>query len=315
MSTAPDIAAGLKHLGSGVTTERFQRVTDIIPRRFAAKEYRQVMAPLGSLASCYNALALQAGAGHHDLLAMRHYAGLQGRTLRTMIQLEPLGWGNGIELLYPLLSDDEALLHWRSQYMASHFGAVNGQPSGLQPTRYSYLSIQPHLALQQDWANLTERSERWLATEQKENKSYAVDQRFYLALAKGDSVAMEQALFELLGGKIARHRNREFGLGAEQRLVSAWGLILAKLAYRAGYPLHIDHPWLPQDWLPIEPLADYRPELAFLRRNDLFAPLPALKTDWCEDYSRYSPRPMGETPLSFDSIREMIAQEPYYQKK
>ena len=65
MSTAPDIDAGLKHFRSDLDPEWLTDVVTIIEKRFVAEEYKQVMAPLGSLASCYNALALQAGIVAH----------------------------------------------------------------------------------------------------------------------------------------------------------------------------------------------------------------------------------------------------------
>jgi hypothetical protein len=58
-----------------------------------------------------------------------------------------------------------------------------------------------------------------------------VDHHFYLALAKGDTVGMEQAIQDIVSPKISRHRNNELQWGLEKRLINSWGVFLSKLAY------------------------------------------------------------------------------------
>jgi hypothetical protein len=81
-------------------------------------------------------------------------------------------------------------------------------------------------------------------------------------------------------------RNNENGMAYQSKVVSTWGVILSKIAYRNGFELDIDSPWVPKEWLPIQPLDEYEcpAELGFVKEFDLFTPFkkapPILKTPW-----------------------------------
>lgn len=49
-----------------------------------------------------------------------------------------------------------------------------------------------------------------------------------------------------------------------------WATVLAKIAYRHGYELDIDSPYVPKELLPVQPLTDYIDPFDFM----LEYPLP-----------------------------------------
>ncbi|WP_281214070.1 Imm49 family immunity protein [Shewanella insulae] len=109
---------------------------------------------------------------------------------------------------------------------------------------------------------------------------YQIDQEFYLALAKGDMVGMEQALHTLTV-PLAKFRNFDGALVLTQHLMSMFGYIYAKIAWRAGYQVQVDSPYLPMEWLALEGLPHYE-ELDITQGFDLFQPFD-------EEYAALSP--------------------------
>ncbi|WP_394393522.1 hypothetical protein [Shewanella woodyi] len=90
------------------------------------------------------------------------------------------------------------------------------------------LLVQAILAMQGKWELLGERAEYILANPPgKRMAKYQIDQEFYLALAKGDVPAMEQALHTLTVTK-TKIRNFDGALGLTEHLMSMFGFIYAK---------------------------------------------------------------------------------------
>lgn len=299
----PNLEEGLDHIRIRASDERIQNSVDAY--------YATINSPrpaLGGLFKGYSAKCLMDLKKNENILNSKLNAYIAGFSRRKVIGLKPFeqAYSQGFDLLYPLISDNQELLHWHSQYQLSNFFFDRKAPRALNPEKYEYHSVQPRLALQKDWETLVERSEFILKNPPKKNKYYLIDHQFYIALAKGDTVAMEQAIHELVSPKVARHRNNELQWGLEERLINGWGVILSKLAYHLGYELNIDSPWIPQEWLPVEPLAEYKLPYEFLSDFDLFTPFQAKEGLWCGDVVRFSPRPPSEKPLSFSEIREVL---------
>ncbi|HEE5406538.1 TPA: immunity 49 family protein, partial [Acinetobacter baumannii] len=114
----------------------------------------------------------------------------------------------------------------------------------------------------------------------KKDKKYLIDHRFYLALANGDKSEMENVLTELTSPKIAKVRNFEFAFTFTEHFIATHAVIYSKLAWRNGYQLNIDTPWIPKEWLPVEPLAEYPEPWEFMREFDIFTPFEGEWKDW-----------------------------------
>lgn len=169
----------------------------------------------------------------------------------------------------PLLSDHDDLIRWFAQCTESPFPLDAEKVNALG----SFLGMQMLLALRGDWERVVQRSEAVLAAEPPRQKKYLIDYRFYIALARGDVPQMESILAELTSPKIARVRNNEFEFGLTEHFISTWGVIYAKLAWRHGYQVQVDTPWVPKEWLPIAPLPVYEDPYPFMRGFDIWQPL------------------------------------------
>jgi len=306
------IKDGLSHIERYASKEEVQSCIDAIHEIACSTDDRSPNGAYLVLSECFSALSLKSLIKEKNVVEAKKYANMSSHTMRLVVQLKPYeqAYSQGFDLLYPLLSDNSDLIHWHSQYQLSNFILDRKSPRVLNPEKYEYHSAQPRIAMQKDWETLVERSEFILKNPPKKNKYYIVDHQFYLALAKGDTVLMEQAIYELVSPKIARHRNKELQWGIERRLINGWGLILAKLAYHLGYELDIDSPWIPQEWLPVQPLENYNLPYDFLSDFDLFTPFEPKDGVWCGDVARFSPRPLCQAPLSFNEIKEMLGAYP-----
>ena len=149
-----------------------------------------------------------------------------------------------------------------------------------QPAFHGYQMI---LALNHEWERLAERCEQILSTNLRKDKKYLIDHRFYLALANGDKTEIETVLTELTSPKIAKVRNHEFAFTFTEHFIATHAVIYAKLAWLNGYEVEIYTPWIPKEWLPIQPLENYPEPWDFLREFDIWTSF--------EDYKDWSPKP------------------------
>ncbi|MFP3565314.1 Imm49 family immunity protein [Paraburkholderia sp. SIMBA_030] len=104
-------------------------------------------------------------------------------------------------------------------------------------------------------------------------KKYEIDHRFYLALSRKDVPGMEAVLQELTSPKVSKVRNVEQAFGFTEKLIATHAVIYAKIAWRHGFQVNVDTPWIPQEWLPITPLADYVDPYDFMSRVEISGPL------------------------------------------
>lgn len=185
--------------------------------------------------------------------------------------------GNLFESWYWLVSDCEPLIAWRRE--SEPFMGWTGdelRPREICKSTFDdvYVGYQLVLALRGDWARLGERAERWLADPPSRLKKVAPDMRFFAALSKGDIPGMEDALREIVTRKQRRWRSNWQG-GYSGRLISDEAVVYAKLAWRHGYQVDIDTPYIPKEWLPVSPLAEYVDVYGFMEGFDISQPLPA----------------------------------------
>lgn len=177
------------------------------------------------------------------------------------------------DLLLPLVSDNEEIIQWyatnRSMYdtQAGDTGDLNN------PKDYLFYRYQSWLALNGHWDELGERCERILAMQDKikRDRSYLIDHRFYLALAKGQVSEMEAVLLEK-----CNRRNRALRFyqesGYTAHFIVSYATLFAKLAWRHGYEVDVDTPWIPKAWLPKQPLEKYEMPWPFLAEFDIWQP-------------------------------------------
>nr|WP_262381825.1 immunity 49 family protein [Pseudomonas veronii] len=97
-------------------------------------------------------------------------------------------------------------------------------------------------------------------------KRFMLDNEFFIALAEGDKSKMESVLRELTTpASIKRRFDSENGYS--EGLISTFGVIYAKIAWRHGYEVVVDTPYIPSEWLPVKPLAHYDAHYEFLKRE------------------------------------------------
>lgn len=214
--------------------------------------------------------ALMAWFSGRDLARCKQFAYVAAKIDRILYQKNPTRgiWGALGErnaMLWPLLSDHPHLVTW--------FGAFDAidVKRAVKSGTFEFETYQAKLALRGEWDKLGERSERFLADVPKRMARFAPDNRFHLALARGDVSAMESALAEMVTPQAVRWRNEHEGYTGWFIVVEA--VIYSKIAWRHGYQVHIDTPWIPAEWLPISPLPRYDDPYPFMLVFDIDTPL------------------------------------------
>lgn len=215
-----------------------------------------------------------------DLIAFKQWCFIAAKLSRMEFQFDAIEWFPAYKHLYALLSDNEEIISWYRQHRVSYDrqGSIKDRDHPRKPDFHGYQLI---LALNHEWELLRERCELILNTDLKKDRKYLIDHRFYLALANGDKTEMENVLTELTSPKIAKIRNHEFAFTFTEHFIATHAVIYTKLAWRNGYQLDIDTPWIPKEWLAIAPLDQYPEPWAFLEDFDIFT---ALEGEW-KDYS------------------------------
>lgn len=220
----------------------------------------------------------------HDLLAFKQWAYVAAKLNRMVIQYNPTGWFPAYEHLYALLSDDEEIISWYKQHRLPYLieSEIKDRDNPKQAAFHGYQAL---LALNGQWDELRQRCEQILSMEIKKDRKYLIDHRFYLALANGDKNGMQAVLTELTSPKIAKVRNFEVSFAFTENFIATHAVIYAKIAWRWGYQLEIDTPWIPKQWLCIQPLDNYPEPWEFLKTFNLFT---AFENEWKD----YSPKPI-----------------------
>lgn len=217
-----------------------------------------------------------------DLLACKQQAYTVAKIDRIRRQ-KNRWWGVGSPISFGffdpaflLLSDHEPLIAWHADF--EWYNGWNGEqerPKNFALTTYQdlYCGYQTTLALRGDWRRLGDRSERWLDAPPSRLKRFVPDMQFFLCLAKGDVPGMEMALAEIVSPK-QRHWRESWHGGYTRRLISEEAVVYAKLAWRHGYQVDVDTPYIPKEWLPVKPLDEYTDPYDFMRDFDINRPLP-----------------------------------------
>ena len=178
---------------------------------------------------------------------------------------QPKPWYAIEDCVFYFLSDHEPLLSWFSQLIYDYEVEVNHKESS-KVNDGAYYSLQLALALRGDFDLLGERAEYFVETPPKNwTKRFLVDNQFYLALAKGDEQGMEAAIKELVTPRRLNYR-KDWDEGAyTQGLIGSSAIIFSKLARRYGYEIIVDSPYLPKEWIPVQPLENYEDEFDFMK--------------------------------------------------
>lgn len=234
---------------------------------------------LGMLGSTTQAKSLMAWFRDHDLQACKQWAYVAAKLHRMYFQCKPNAPLSAADHLYVLLSDHPDLINWYSQHEASYAKGLALKDRD-NPKQFKFRSYQALLALNGRWDELRQRCERILSMDLKRDKRYLIDHRFYLALANGDKAGMESVLAELCSPKVARVRNSELGFGFTGNFIATHATVYAKIAWRHGFELEIDTPWIPREWLPVQPLPRYEDPWPFMQEFDLFQPFEGEWAQW-----------------------------------
>lgn len=216
-----------------------------------------------------------------DLTAMKQWAYVASK-LRVLYIHETLSENLVEALLWPLLSDNEEIIDWYRQFDAQYWPDDPKVTGGdkRNPKDWMYYRYQSWLALNQRWGELSERCERILAMqgEIKKDRMYLIDHRFYLALSHGDVQGMEAVLSEMCQPRLlAQRRKQESGL--TDKFIASHATIFAKMAWRNGYEVNVDTPWIPKDWLPVKPNISYEDPWPFMQEFDIWQ---SFKQPWSD---------------------------------
>jgi len=214
-----------------------------------------------SLSNHAEANAMYAWFGVHDLDAMRQWCYVAAKLEQMLYLMDPdtiSPGGKTLRLMMPLLSNNDSLIDWFAHYdQAYDMKRVESHKT------HDFWAYQAMLALRGEWDRLIERCERIIADPPgaSAEKKYLVDHHFYLALARRDTGKMQEALAQL----VTPYPRVGEGSGFTEDLISTAAVVYAKIAWRHGYHVQVDSPYIPAEWLPIEPLTQYSNHYSFLK--------------------------------------------------
>lgn len=215
------------------------------------------------LSSHAMASAMYAWFSENDLQSMKQwwYVSAKLDQFHYRIELDTLSpGGKTLGLLKPIMSDHAGVIDW-----FAHFDAMYDMKRVENHKAHDFWAYQTMIALRGDWSRLVERCERVMndppgsSREQK----YQIDHHFFLALARGDISEMEEVLQQIVEPKAIRSRSDDES-GYTDGLISTYAVMYAKIAWRHGYKVEVDSPYVPTEWLPIEPLEYYDDHYDFL---------------------------------------------------
>ncbi|MHB9841676.1 Imm49 family immunity protein [Paraburkholderia terrae] len=215
---------------------------------------------LRSLRSHADASALVSWFGNSDLAALKQWSYVSAKLQMMLFQLEPKTWYPAYLLLMPLLSDHEGLIQW-----FAHNDEMFDTSRADDPATAEFHGYQALLAIRGEWGALEDRCHRVIGHSPQKMKKYEIDHNFYLALSQHDVSAMKIVLDELTSPRIAKVRNVEPAFGFTEKLIATHAVIYAKIAWRHGFCIDIETPWIPAAWLPIDPLPQYVAPYNFMK--------------------------------------------------
>ncbi|MDB5802957.1 MAG: hypothetical protein JWN73_279 [Betaproteobacteria bacterium] len=198
-----------------------------------------------------------------DLNAMRQWCYVAAKLDQMWNQMEDDTLSPGakmLQLLKPLLSNHGSLIEWFAHYDKGYdLDRVENHKT------HDFWAYQAPLALRGEWQRLIARCERVIGDPPTAGaqQKYLPDHHFYLALAQGNIEKMQEVLEQLVTPK-AVHGRSDDDSGFTEGLISTAAVIYAKIAWRHGYQVMVDSPYIPAEWLSLEPLSQYDNHYRFI---------------------------------------------------
>ncbi|WP_165392802.1 Imm49 family immunity protein [Corticibacter populi] len=199
-----------------------------------------------------------------------------------MLQYETNGVDSVENLLWPLISDNQEVIDWYRDNRRFYESADSEKKN--QILSHEFYRLQIWRALNGLFAELRVDCEKALSQSEKfsKMKPRLVILRFLHALSIGDKAEMTRILLEMYSRKL-RSRSFAYESGITCQFIVSYATLLAKLAWRHGYELDLDTPWIPREWLPIQPNEKYEDPWPFMQEFDIWQP-------FAEPWAAYSPQ-------------------------
>jgi len=168
-------------------------------------------------------------------------------------------WGSNVDLGYIFCSDNQKVIDACVSLQQSRNFNVDG---GGLPWRGNAVAN----AYSENWENLEEDC---FYLDKSFGKEYGVDFiiEFYHSLMKEDEMKMEVALNTLSTKKYWSKTQIKTDLIPQFILMPT--LTFVKLAWMKGYEIELDSQYIPNEWLPIQPLESYEIPYDFLTQHCL----------------------------------------------
>ncbi|MES2407096.1 MAG: Imm49 family immunity protein [Pseudomonadota bacterium] len=210
------------------------------------------------------ASAMYAWFANHDLKTMKQWWYVSAKLEQLQYRMEVDTFSpeaNTLHLIKPILSDHDGVIDW-----FAHFDAIYDMKRVENHKTRDFRAYNVIMALRGDWPRLIERCERVINDPPgaSDEQKYQIDHHFFLALGKGDLSKMEQVLQQIVEPKAIRSRSDDES-GYTEDLISTYAVIYAKIAWRHGYQVKVDSPYVPVEWLPMAPLEHYDSHYDFLK--------------------------------------------------
>lgn len=202
--------------------------------------------------------------------------------LKIMLEHEKPESLNLEDLFWALISDNQDVVGWWRQHRL--FGHDIKSPDALENIKSdAFIRRQTLRALNGQWDELNLASEQALARPElfKRVRPRLIQFSFYRELAQGNVDGMREILLDMCSPNL-RSRSYQYESGLTNNFIVMLATLFAKLAWRHGYELDIDTPWIPKEWLPIRPNEKYEDPWPFMQNFDIWQPFP-------EPWTQYSP--------------------------
>ena len=264
----------------------------LTPERLESFEKRNQMLETGTgsrsgclltLPSDCNARALLAFYQDGDISNMKRWFFLSAKASIMWIH-EVLNVISAEDFLWALVSDNKELIDWHCANQL-HYESLEKPDNKTIITSHHFARLQTNRALNHEWDALAADCRRALAQRESFKRELAPRVRifeYWLALATGDKDTMRRYLLDLCTPKY-RYRSFNFESPFSNHFIVSYATLYAKLAWRAGYELELDTPWIPRDWLPVQPLEKYEEPWPFMQSFDIWQP-------FAEPYCAFSPQ-------------------------
>lgn len=253
------IASGLKHVASHARADDPGYVPEALA--YIAEGRGNRSACLRGLEGLHEAKSSYAWFGLGDLAACKQHAYTATKIHCINAKEFGIDFMRVEDFFWALLSDHAGLIDWCASMEPNSYWIKYLQ----KPNHFMGSVYQLNLAVRGDWEPLRQRAEQLLEIQPPKLKKYLVDQRFYLALANADMAGMQEALTELTSPKMARLRNDELGFAFTAPFIGTHATTYAKIAWRHGFKLQVDTPYIPAEFLPVQALGHYEDPYPFMQ--------------------------------------------------